>query len=154
MSAWIGRTSEIRVAIRRLTGADAAGRIYQCTKRAALVFSPGRRSSAGRDDTSWSVWRCCCAASACGTIGYRVTGRELGWLDAFLNASMILTGMGPVDRMTSDAGKLFAAAYALYSGVAFLGVMGILVAPWAHRLLHRFHVEDPDRRAASRYAGG
>ena len=83
-----------------------------------------------------------------GTIGYRVTGRELGWLDALLNASMILTGIGPVDRMTSVAGKLFAAAYALYSGVAFLGVMGILVAPWVHRLLHRFHVEDPDPQAS------
>ena len=73
---------------------------------------------------------------------------RLAWLDAFLNASMILTGMGPVDRMTSDAGKLFAAVYALYSGVAFLGIMGILVAPWAHRLLHHFHVEDPDPQAS------
>src|SRR3954454_6130621 len=74
-----------------------------------------------------------------GTLGYRVFG-SLPWLDAFLNASMILTGMGPVDKMTEDPGKLFAAFYALYSGVAFLGVMGILTAPWAHRLLHRFHV--------------
>ncbi len=75
-----------------------------------------------------------------GTVGYRVFG-QLGWIDALLNASMILTGMGPVDRMETDSGKLFATFYAIFSGVAFLGTTGILVAPWAHRLLHRFHAD-------------
>jgi hypothetical protein len=75
-----------------------------------------------------------------GTLGYRVFG-HLGWLDALLNAAMILTGMGPVDRMDTDAGKLFATFYAIFSGVAFLGTTGILVAPWAHRLLHRFYAD-------------
>lgn len=75
-----------------------------------------------------------------GTMGYRVFA-HLGWIDALLNASMILTGMGPVDRMETDAGKLFATFYAIFSGVAFLGTTGILVAPWAHRLLHRFHAD-------------
>jgi hypothetical protein len=74
-------------------------------------------------------------ADAVGTIGYRATA-HLGWLDSFLNASMILSGMGPVDRMNTTAAKLFASMYALFSGVVFIGVMGIVLAPWAHRLLH------------------
>jgi hypothetical protein len=55
---------------------------------------------------------------------------------------MILGGMGPVNELTSDAAKLFAAIYALYSGVAFLAVAALLIAPFAHRLLHRLHLED------------
>jgi hypothetical protein len=66
----------------------------------------------------------------------------LGPVDAFLNASMILGGMGPVDPLTNDAAKLFAGWYALYSGVFFIAVAGIIAAPIAHRLLHRFHLED------------
>ena len=77
---------------------------------------------------------------AVGTIGYRIAA-ELPWVDALLNAAMILTGMGPVDRMTTDGGKLFAAGYALFSGVAFLSSVGVLAAPVVHRFLHRFHVE-------------
>ena len=76
-----------------------------------------------------------------GTAGYTwIAG--LSWLDAFLNASMILSGMGPVDRMTTDGAKLFAALYALFSGLVFIGVAGVLVAPWVHRLLHRFHLDE------------
>jgi hypothetical protein len=85
---------------------------------------------------------------AIGTLGYHWTER-LGWIDAFLNASMILTGMGPVDPMHSTAGKLFASFYALYSGVVFLVTVGIVSAPVVHRFLHRFHLEmdeeDADR---------
>src|SRR5438876_5698240 len=77
---------------------------------------------------------------AIGTVGYHVLGR-LGWLDAFLNASMILTGMGPVDRMETPEGKLFSAFYALFSGVTFLTLIGFLVVPIYHRLLHRFHLQ-------------
>lgn len=77
---------------------------------------------------------------AIGMVGYHWT-QHLGWIDSFLNASMILTGMGPVNPMTTDAGKLFAGFYALFSGVAFLGVVGVLFAPLYHRFLHRFHVE-------------
>ena len=62
--------------------------------------------------------------------------------DSFLNASMILSGMGPVDPLTTPAAKWFAGAYALYSGVAVLAVAGLIFAPLIHRLLHRFHVED------------
>ena len=79
-------------------------------------------------------------AVAIGTIGYHTLG-ELDWIDSFLNASMILSGMGPVDRMTTSPAKLFAALYALFSGLVFIGVMGIVLAPWFHRLMHTFHVE-------------
>jgi len=75
-----------------------------------------------------------------GVMGYHyVSG--LKWIDALLNASMILTGMGPVDTMVTTKAKLFASFYALFSGVVFLGVASVLVAPFAHRLLHRFHLE-------------
>ncbi|HEU4403396.1 MAG TPA: hypothetical protein VFT43_14960 [Candidatus Polarisedimenticolia bacterium] len=80
------------------------------------------------------------ACLSLGIVGYHVCG-GLGWLDALLNASMILTGMGPVDPMTSAAAKLFASFYALFSGVAFITTMGVLLAPVVHRFLHRFHLE-------------
>lgn len=76
-----------------------------------------------------------------GTVGYHTTAR-LAWLDAFLNASMILSGMGPVDRLEAAPAKLFAALYALFSGLIFVGVAGIVVAPWIHRLFHWVHLED------------
>lgn len=80
---------------------------------------------------------------AMGMVGYR--GFEgLGWLDAFLNASMILGGMGPVDTVKSSGGKLFAGMYALYSGLVFLVVAGLLLTPVVHRVLHRFHAEIAD----------
>lgn len=75
-----------------------------------------------------------------GMLGYRLT-EGMGWLDAFLNASMILGGMGPVDTLHSAAGKLFAGLYALYSGLVLVGTAGLLLAPFVHRLLHRFHLE-------------
>ena len=79
-----------------------------------------------------------------GSVGYHLVG-GLGWVDAFLNASMILSGMGPVDRMDSDTAKVFSACYALFSGLVFIGVTGILMAPWIHRLLHWFHLEQARR---------
>ena len=75
-----------------------------------------------------------------GMLGYRMA-EDMGWLDAFLNASMILGGMGPVAPMHSAAGKLFAGIYALYSGLVLVGTAGLLLAPFVHRLLHRFHLE-------------
>jgi hypothetical protein len=78
-----------------------------------------------------------------GGVGYHFFG-ELNWIDAVLNASMILTGMGPVDPMRTTAGKLFATFYALYSGIAFLTMMAVLLAPIVHRFMHMFHVEQDD----------
>jgi hypothetical protein len=65
----------------------------------------------------------------------------LSWLDSLLNASMILRGMGPVDVLHTTAGKVFASCYALFSGVVFLGIAGIPLAPLVHRLMHRMHLE-------------
>jgi hypothetical protein len=76
---------------------------------------------------------------AIGTGGYCVFG-GLKPVDGFLNASMILTGMGPVDKMENDGGKLFAAFYALYSGLAFLSMVAVLIAPIYHRFMHVFNV--------------
>lgn len=82
---------------------------------------------------------------AVGVVGYHHIG-GLGWVDSVLEAAMILGGMGPVHPLEGEAAKLFAAAYALFSGVVFLVAAGIFVAPVAHRLLHRFHVEPPEER--------
>lgn len=81
-----------------------------------------------------------------GTVGYHALG-NIQWLDAFLNASMILTGMGPVDKIETAGGKIFSAFYALFSGVAFLTFVGVLFAPVYHRFLHKFHLnlEDTDK---------
>ena len=79
-----------------------------------------------------------------GSAGYHYLG-GLTWPDALLNASMILTGMGPVDPLPNAAAKLFATFYALYSGIAFLTVMAVLVAPLLHRFLHKFHLEISER---------
>lgn len=78
-----------------------------------------------------------------GIEGYHVFG-NLSWIDSFLNASMILTGMGPVDHLDTDAGKTFASFYALFSGVAFLTFVGVLFAPIYHRFLHKFHLDMDD----------
>ena len=75
-----------------------------------------------------------------GVLGY-AHFEGLSWLDAFLNAAMILGGMGPVDPVKTNAGKLFAGCYALYSGLVVIVTAGIILAPVAHRILHRFHVE-------------
>jgi len=75
-----------------------------------------------------------------GVVGYHLLA-GLGWLDAMVNASMILGGMGPVDPVRTAAGKWFASAYALFSGVTFLTSVGVLLAPVAHRFLHHFHLD-------------
>ncbi len=75
-----------------------------------------------------------------GVIGYHSAG-HLSWIDALLNASMILGGMGPVDLLTTRAGKLFASFYALFSGLFFIAATGVLLAPFFHRVMHRFHLE-------------
>jgi hypothetical protein len=75
-----------------------------------------------------------------GAVGYRQFA-HLGWVDAFYNASMILTGMGPVAVLTSDDAKIFATCYSIYSGVAFLTSVGVMFAPLVHRLFHRLHID-------------
>ena len=75
-----------------------------------------------------------------GVLGYHFLG-ELNWIDSLLNASMILAGMGPVDTLHSSAAKIFASCYALFSGLAFIGIASVIVAPFAHRILHRFNLD-------------
>ncbi len=75
-----------------------------------------------------------------GVIGYHVTV-DLPWIDSLLNASMILGGMGPVNPITTTSGKLFASFYAVFSGLFFIVATGLLLAPFLHRMIHRFHLE-------------
>lgn len=77
---------------------------------------------------------------AVGICGYHYLD-GLPWVDSLLNASMILGGMGPVDPLKTTAGKVFASAYALYSGLALIAVVGILLTPILHRVMHQFHME-------------
>ncbi len=77
---------------------------------------------------------------AIGILGYRIL-EDMTWIDATLNAAMILGGMGPVNPLKTDAGKLFASFYALFSGIVFLVSVGVLVVPILHRFLHQFHLE-------------
>jgi hypothetical protein len=83
-----------------------------------------------------------------GVFGYHYWA-ELPWLDALLDASMILAGMGPVSELHTVGGKLFASFYALFSGVVFISSVAVLLAPVVHRFLHRFHLDlessDDDR---------
>jgi len=81
-----------------------------------------------------------------GILGYH-TFEGLPWIDALLNASMILGGMGPVNPLQTAGGKLFASAYALFSGLVFISIMAVLLAPFVHRLLHRFHLEASSEEA-------
>lgn len=83
---------------------------------------------------------------AAGMAGYHWLG-ELGWVDSFLNAAMILSGMGPVDNLNNDAAKIFAGLYAIYSGLLVVATSALIFAPVLHRLLHRMHLkneQDPD----------
>ena len=75
-----------------------------------------------------------------GMVGYHFTN-HLTWIDSLVNASMILTGMGPVDPLKNNAAKWFASIYAIFSGVAFLSTVAVFLSPMLHRFMHRFHLE-------------
>ncbi len=75
-----------------------------------------------------------------GMIGYRVT-ENFSWVDSFLNAAMLMGGMGPMNELHTDTGKIFAGAYALYCGLVFIIAVGLLIAPVFHRFLHKFHID-------------
>ena len=83
-----------------------------------------------------------------GMLGYHYF-EDMPWIDAFANASMILSGMGPFGPLQTDSGKLFAGLYALFSGLAFISIAGFVLAPMAHRLLHKFHLESDSERHPS-----
>lgn len=89
------------------------------------------------------------ASLTLGVLGYRFI-EGLSWVDAVLNASMILAGMGMVSELHTTGGKLFASAYALFSGIIFLTVAAILFTPLLHRLLHHFHLDEPTSQAGNK----
>jgi hypothetical protein len=80
---------------------------------------------------------------AAGMLGYRIT-EHMAWDDAFVNAAMILSGMGPMGELKTTGGKIFAGCYALYSGLALITIAAITFGPVVHRFLHRFHLEKPE----------
>ena len=82
-----------------------------------------------------------------GMLGYRLT-EGMGWVDAFANAAMILSGMGPLEPLKTPGGKLFAGAYALYSGLVLVMASGVVLAPIVHRMFHRFHLEEDGGESA------
>jgi len=82
---------------------------------------------------------------AIGTSGFHWLARQ-SWLDAFLNAAMLLGGMGPVGNFEPPVGKVFAALYALYAGIVFLGASAVLLAPVVHRVLHKLHLSEQGKR--------
>ncbi len=80
-----------------------------------------------------------------GVVGYKVTIPEFDWYDSLLNASMILSGMGPIidtNIHLTNSAKVFASIYALFSGVAFISTIGLIIAPVAHRFFHKLHLEE------------
>jgi len=92
----------------------------------------------------WNLFIACLLLTFClsiGILGYHFTG-DIPWIDSLHNASMILSGMGPVVEIKSVGGKVFSSFYALFSGIAFITNIGIVLAPMAHRLYHRLHVEE------------
>ena len=111
-------------------------RRQQLLSRRAFLFRLGRFAGAALllVAVSWLI----------GILGYRAL-EGMSWIDATLNSAMLLGGMGPVDQLHTDAGKLFASFYALFSGIVFLVAVGVLIAPVLHRLLHQFHLAE-DRR--------
>ena len=82
-------------------------------------------------------------ALGAGVIGYHLLA-GFGWVDSLLNASIILGGMGPVDPLSTGAAKVFASLYALFSGLVFIGILGLLLAPFIHRVMHKLHMDYED----------
>lgn len=89
---------------------------------------------------------------AIGMAGY-MGFEDMGLIDAFVNAAMILSGMGPLTPLHTDGGKIFAGFYAIASGLLLFGVAGLILAPVFHRLLHRFHVQDGSRSSSDDDSG-
>lgn len=125
-------------------------RIFDLEHRRQPLLS--RRAFAKRLALSCSVAAGLTAVSLLvGMVGYRHF-EQMAWIDAFANAAMILSGMGPLTELHSYGGKLFAGFYALYSGLALILATGLIFGPVVHRLLHRFHI-DADESAGGEKSG-
>jgi hypothetical protein len=130
--------------VRRLSARDARMR----TLRKLLDYESRRQPLASRQHYTRRVLASILIAAVLvgvslfiGMLGY-AHFEDMSWLDAFLNAAMILSGMGPVEALKTSAGKLFAGCYAIYSGFVVVLSAGFVFAPLVHRILHRFHVDE------------
>ncbi len=113
-------------------------------KPLSKTHAGARRLFYHRYAKAWGLAGSVIAASlTIGVLGYRFIA-HFSWVDAVMNAAMILTGMGPAGELHSDAAKLFASAYALFSGVVFISATGIILGPIFHHVLHTFHIEKND----------
>lgn len=90
---------------------------------------------------AWFAFQLLGISLGIGVVGYHYSN-DLPWLDSLLNASMILTGMGPIDPMKNDGAKWFASFYAIFSGVVFLSTVAVFLSPIVHRFLHKIHLDD------------
>src|SRR4051794_38875653 len=79
-----------------------------------------------------------------GMLGYHYF-ENMSWVDAFVNAAMILSGMGPLSPLVHNSGKIFAGLYALFSGLVFIAIIGVILAPIAHRFLHKFNIDEKEK---------
>ena len=113
------------------------------TKRQALISGRAFANRMGRNLGAAFVF--IAVSLFAGMCGYHFL-EDMAWIDAFANASMILSGMGPLTPMNTHGGKLFAGFYALDSGLAVIVITGLILAPVLHRVLHRFHVDDGDKK--------
>lgn len=112
-----------------------------------------RRQFLGRlARSAWLGLSIIAAALGMGMLGYRLL-EHMAWIDAFANASMILSGMGPLGELKTNGGKIFAGCYALFSGVAFLTSVGVVFAPVVHRALHKFHLEHTSKPPSKQTPG-
>lgn len=109
-------------------------------RRHEPLASPERFSSRLLSNGVWAAGTIA-VTLAIGMAGY-MGFEDMGLIDAFVNAAMILSGMGPLTPLHTDGGKIFAGLYAIASGLLLFGVAGLILAPVFHRLLHRFHVQD------------
>ena len=106
-----------------------------------------RRAFAGRLAASFGAASLLIAVSLfAGMCGYKYL-ENMTWVDAFVNAAMILSGMGPVEILHTNAGKIFAGCYALYSGLALILATGLIFAPVVHRVMHKFHIESDEEES-------
>ena len=118
--------------------------LFHFERRHQPLASPARFSSRVLHNSAWALGTIA-AALAIGIAGYM--GLEgMGFIDAFVNAAMILSGMGPMGPLHYDGAKIFAGFYAISCGLLIFVVAGLILAPVFHRILHRFHVEDDDSK--------
>jgi hypothetical protein len=112
-------------------------------RRRETLASRSRFSGRLLSNVAWAL-ATIVAALAIGMAGYMgFEGMDL--VDAFANAAMILSGMGPLSPLHSEGGKIFAGLYAIFSGLLIFGIAGLILAPIFHRLLHRFHMEEEEK---------